>query len=214
MVKHGNYRRSWQALWEQIYGITLRVIAERMYRLVFYFNCRLWRNVRIMNWQAIEGQFHFIILVMITGGGGWGGYWLVLYFSCINLNHDKDQSFHTAAGLSIKIYVTHRPSSSICYHINMPCRYFINSMSKLRKLDGPNIIHVQEACKRKRFSLIVDLLWFETLHIHIYIIFMYVFYIFMYLFYVYIFIVCLCILRLPWLRFIRAFSSVVRQMPG
>jgi hypothetical protein len=44
---------------------------------------------------------------------------------------------------------------------------------------------------------------------------------FMYLLYVYIFIVCLCIfivpvgtLRLPWLRVFRAFSSVVRQMPG
>jgi len=106
MVKHGNYRRSWQALWGQIYGITLRVIAERMYRLVSYFNCRLWRNVRIMNWQAIEGQFHIIILVMTAEGG----YWLVLYFSCITLNHDKDQSFHITAGLSIKIYINHRSS--------------------------------------------------------------------------------------------------------
>jgi hypothetical protein len=41
------------------------------------------------------------------------------------------------------------------------------------------------------------------------------------LFYVYVFIVRLCIfivpagtLRLPWLRFFRAFSSVVRKMPG
>jgi hypothetical protein len=40
-------------------------------------------------------------------------------------------------------------------------------------------------------------------------------------FYCYVFIVCLCIfivpagtLRLPWLRFFRAFPSVVRQMPG
>jgi hypothetical protein len=44
---------------------------------------------------------------------------------------------------------------------------------------------------------------------------------FVYLLYVYVFIVCLCIfivpagtLRLPLLRFFRAFSSVVRQMPG
>ena len=44
---------------------------------------------------------------------------------------------------------------------------------------------------------------------------------FMYLLYVYVSIVCLCItivpactLRLPWLRFLRTFSSVVRQMPG
>ena len=29
----------------------------------------------------------------------------MLYFSCISLNHDKDQSFHTTAGLSIKIYI-------------------------------------------------------------------------------------------------------------
>jgi hypothetical protein len=43
----------------------------------------------------------------------------------------------------------------------------------------------------------------------------------MYLFYVYVFIVCLCIfivpagtLLLPRLRFFRAFSSVLRQMPG
>jgi hypothetical protein len=53
-----------------------------------------------------------------------------------------------------------------------------------------------------------------------YIVYLLYVYVFMYLFYVYVLIVCLCIftvpagtLRLPWLRFFRAFSSVVRQMP-
>jgi hypothetical protein len=50
---------------------------------------------------------------------------------------------------------------------------------------------------------------------------LYTYFMFVYLLYVYVFIVCLCIfivpagtLRLPLRRIFRAFSSVVRQMPG
>jgi hypothetical protein len=130
MVKHVNYCRNWQAIWGQIYGITLGVIAVRIISICVVFQ-----------WQIMKKRANYELTGDRTAApcyypsdDCWGR---ALIGAVLQLHYTKssnDQGFHTTAGLSIKIRTTCLSSSSIRWHINMLFRYSSIGVVKLRRL--------------------------------------------------------------------------------